>query len=67
MLDSVYKTGERFVTHELPVQLERFGKQEEIFVKLVFEPLLEEDGTISGVIALADEMEAFKAQLAPTA
>ncbi len=56
LLDSVYKTGERFVTGELPINLRRKGKLENAFVKFVYEPLREADGTISGVMALAHEI-----------
>ncbi|MBC7382430.1 MAG: PAS domain-containing protein [Bacteroidia bacterium] len=56
LLDTVYKTGERFVTEELPINLKRNGKLENAFVKFVYEPLREADGTISGVMALAHEI-----------
>ena len=56
LLDNVYKTGERFVAQELPIQLRRKGKLESAFVKFVYEPLREGDGTISGVMALAHEI-----------
>ena len=56
LLDNVYKTGERFVTDELPINLKRNGKLENVFVKFVYEPLRDADGTISGVMALAHEI-----------
>ena len=56
LLDNVYKTGERFVAEELPISLKRHGKLENAFVKFVYEPLREADGTISGVMALAHEI-----------
>jgi two-component system sensor histidine kinase VicK len=56
LLDNVYKTGEGFVAQELPVNLHRNGKMETAFVKFAYEPLREEDGTISGIMALADEI-----------
>ena len=56
LLDNVYHKGERFVAEELPINLKRNGKLENAFVKFVYEPLREADGTISGVMALAHEI-----------
>lgn len=56
LLDTVYKRGERFVAEELPVNLMRGGKIENAFVKFIYEPLHEEDGTISGIMAVAHEI-----------
>lgn len=56
LLDTVYKAGERFVAEELPVNLMRHGKMENAFVKFIYEPLREEDGTISGIMAIAHEI-----------
>ena len=56
LLDNVYHTGERFVADELPIILKRNGKLENVFVKFVYEPLREADGTVSGVMALAHEI-----------
>ncbi|MEO5646784.1 MAG: PAS domain-containing protein, partial [Chitinophagaceae bacterium] len=56
LLDNVYKTGKRFVAHELPISLSRQGNIESIFVKFVYEQLREEDGTISGIMTLADDV-----------
>ncbi|MEO6538228.1 MAG: PAS domain S-box protein [Ferruginibacter sp.] len=56
LLDTVYKKGERFVGEELPLNLMRYGKMENVFVKFIYEPLREEDGTISGIMAVAHEI-----------
>ena len=56
LLDNVYHNGERFVAEELPLSLKRDGKLDNIFVKFVYEPLREADGTISGVMALAHDI-----------
>ena len=56
LLDNVYNNGERFVADELPINLMRNGKIENAFVKFIYEPLRETDGTISGVMALAHEI-----------
>jgi PAS domain S-box-containing protein len=56
LLDDVYRTGNRFVSPELPLTIHRKGRMEDVFVKFVYEPLREADGTISGVMVLADEI-----------
>ena len=56
LLDTVYFTGERCVMQELSVDIMRNGKLENAFVKFVYEPLHEADGSISGVMALAHEI-----------
>ncbi len=56
LLDGVYHTGERYVVQELPINLMRNGNLENAYVKFVYEPLREADGTISGVMALAHEI-----------
>ncbi len=56
LLDNVYKKGERFIAEELPINLIRYGKMENAFVKFIYEPLREEDGTISGIMAVATEI-----------
>ncbi len=56
LLDNVYNSGETFVDDELPITLRRKGKLQNLFVKFIYEPLREADGTISGVMALAHEI-----------
>ncbi len=56
LLDNVYKKGERFVADELPIQLHRNGKLENLFVKFVYEPLRDADLKVVGVMALAHEI-----------
>lgn len=56
LLDSVYDTGKRFITEELPISLMRNEKLEQAYIKFIYEPFREEDGTISGVMALAHEI-----------
>ena len=56
LLDNVYFTGERCVIQELSVNIKRNGKLENAFVKFVYEPLRETDGTVSGVMAMAHEI-----------
>ncbi len=56
LLDQVYSTGENIVINELPLSIKRNGALADIFVKFVYEPLRDADGTISGVMALAHEI-----------
>ncbi|HEY1024012.1 MAG TPA: ATP-binding protein [Sphingobacteriaceae bacterium] len=56
ILKGVYITGERYTATELPVRLPRDGKIETRFVTFVYEAFHESDGTISGVIAVANEV-----------
>ncbi len=52
-LSSVYYTGQELEEHEVPVQLQREsgGPLQEHFVSLLYQPLREADGTISGVFS----------------
>jgi PAS domain S-box-containing protein len=56
LLNGVYNTGKRVVFDEIPVNLVRKGRTENVYVKLVYEPLREENGKISAVMVLADEV-----------
>jgi PAS domain S-box-containing protein len=56
LLDQVYQSGENIVINELPLSIKRNGALADIFVKFVYEPLREADGSISGVMALSHEI-----------
>ena len=56
LLDTVYKTGEKFIANELPILLPRNGKVETTYVNFVYEALKDTNGTISGVVAIAIEV-----------
>ncbi|KQO22841.1 PAS domain-containing sensor histidine kinase [Flavobacterium sp. Leaf82] len=56
ILLNVYTTGERFTAYELPVKLTRNGKVENTFINVVYEALKEPDGTISGIVAIANDV-----------
>lgn len=55
-MDQVRRTGQAFKGHEVAVPLVRNGLQEDVYIDLVYEPFREEDGSISGVIAIAREI-----------
>ena len=52
----MYATGKSFIIHEAALELLRRGIPEKVYLKFVFEPFREEDGRISGIIAVADEI-----------
>ena len=53
LLDGVYKTGESFSAQGVAVTLPRNGKLENVYVNFAFEAYRENDGCISGIIAVA--------------
>jgi len=60
VLEPVYRTGVPFIASEAPVKLqrERNGPYEDAFLNIVFQPIFEEDGTVSGVFVEATEITA---------
>ncbi|HTL07603.1 MAG TPA: PAS domain S-box protein [Chitinophagaceae bacterium] len=56
LLTDVLNTGKPYYASELEVVLNRFGKKEPAFFNLVYQPLRESDGSISGVMAVANEV-----------
>ncbi|WP_281234127.1 PAS domain-containing protein [Flavobacterium gelatinilyticum] len=56
ILLKVYQTGERFTANELPVKLNRNGKVTDTFINVVYEAFKEADGTISGIVAAANDV-----------
>jgi PAS domain S-box-containing protein len=59
LLDHVFLTGERFVTTEHVTYLNRKGVLEKTILNFVYEPLREVDGSISGIIAVANDVTAL--------
>jgi PAS domain S-box-containing protein len=56
LLNKVFYMGETIVLDETPLSLNRNGNRENLYLKLMYEPLREYDGTISGVTVLADDI-----------
>lgn len=56
LLTAVLSTGTPYATTEFSVPLNRFGKTENAYFNLNFQPLKESNGTISGVIIIANEV-----------
>jgi PAS domain S-box-containing protein len=53
LLDGVYKTEQPFVANELPVDLERNGILEKVYLNFVYQPVRNEKGEVDGIIAVA--------------
>ncbi len=63
LLNGVLETGIAFHASELSVILNRYGKEELAYFNLVYHPLREEDGSISGIMVVATEVtESVKAK-----
>ncbi len=56
MMEDVYYNGKPCLINEIPIVLLRLGKMQTVYLKFVFEPLREENGSISGIIGIADEI-----------
>lgn len=56
LLTNVIEKGEPFYASELEVILNRFGKSENGYFNLVYQPLKEKDGSISGIMVVANEV-----------
>ncbi|HYG01046.1 MAG TPA: PAS domain-containing protein, partial [Chryseosolibacter sp.] len=52
IMANVYNNGEPFYANERPVTLYRNGQHETVFQNFVYEPYLDSDGTILGVLAI---------------
>ena len=63
LFHDVKTTGNAFYSAELPAKLKRYGKMEKAFFNLVYHPLKEENGDISGIMVIATEVtETVKAK-----
>ncbi len=56
LLDNVLNTGVPFHGNEVPVPVNRYGKQEVGYFDFLYHPLKEEDGKIDGIIVTATEV-----------
>lgn len=59
LMEHVYETGDRYVSDGSLILLNRGDRKERLFVTFVYEPLYEEDGTISGVMVVANDITAL--------
>ena len=56
LLSNVFKTGEPFIAHEIPVTFVRHGKPEQIYVNLLYEPFRNEKNEIEGIVAVGTDV-----------
>ena len=56
LLDGVLHTGVPFHGNEVPIPVNRYGKQEVCYFDFLYSPLKEEDGKISGIIVTATDV-----------
>ena len=56
LLSSVYNTGKSYYSFGSPVNLLRNKKVEEVYVNLLYEPFRESNGTISGIMVVANDV-----------
>lgn len=66
LLDQVYTTGEPYVGSRMPALLQRRPgePQEEVFVDFIYQPIIESDGSVSGIFVQgSDVTEQQRSQL----
>lgn len=56
LLSGIMDTGIPYHGSEFEVTLNRFGKHEQTFFNFVYHPQIETDGTVSGIIVIANEV-----------
>jgi PAS domain S-box-containing protein len=56
IISDVYHTGVVFHGNELPVELVRNGVRETVYQNFVYQPYLDADGTVLGVLAISVDM-----------
>jgi PAS domain S-box-containing protein len=56
ILCDVYKSGMPFYGNEFEVIIKRFGKAGRCYFNFVYQPLVDEDGTVSGIVVVATEV-----------
>ncbi|MGZ8506153.1 MAG: PAS domain-containing sensor histidine kinase [Bacteroidia bacterium] len=56
LLNNVYTTGETFTAYGVPANLPRKNSIETVYVNFVYEAFKERDGTISGVMVVANDV-----------
>ncbi len=63
LLNDVLTTGVPYYGTEFPVDINRYGKKEQAYFDFMYQPLREDNGTISGIIVVATEVtESVKAK-----
>jgi PAS domain S-box-containing protein len=62
LLDRVHGTGERFVGHAMPVRVQREpgGPLDELFVDILYQPIVDATGAVAGVFAQGHDITELK-------
>lgn len=58
LLHKVFHEGEKIVLDENPLVLKRKGKIEQLYIKVLYEPLRSESGHVTGIMVVADDITA---------
>ena len=56
LMEHVCETGIPFITEERSIKLIRQGRLKQTFVKFIYQPLKDEIGNVTGIIAVADDI-----------
>ncbi len=56
LLDSVFHSGKSFSASEFPVKLNRYGKLEKIYVNFQYDPLIDSEGKIYGIMVVGTDV-----------
>jgi PAS domain S-box-containing protein len=56
ILDGVYRTGKQYVRNEYPLQLDRHGKRESIYLNFNYYPMRDPSGDVEGIMVHAVEI-----------
>ncbi len=57
LLEQVYHTGKEYIDEEAHFYtIDENGREDHLYIKFIYQPLHEEDGTISGIIVLAHDV-----------
>ena len=56
LLNNVVRSGEAYVTQEVPARLERQGRPETVYLNFVYQPLRDAQGLVTGVAVVATEV-----------
>ncbi|WP_458388534.1 HWE histidine kinase domain-containing protein [Sphingomonas sp. F9_3S_D5_B_2] len=62
LLDGVYSSGEPFVGHQLPIELQRSPGQpaQEAYVDFVYQPIKDASGSVTGIFATGYDVTALR-------
>jgi signal transduction histidine kinase len=58
LLENVFTTGQTYTSYAHPMELPRAGQLEKVYLNFVYEPYREDDGSISGIMVVANDVTA---------